>query len=65
MGNISIDDEVEVAISERIDRTKFETPQEYINFVLREVLQSDFNTGDEEASPERRIEEQLEDLGYL
>jgi hypothetical protein len=65
MSEISIEDDIEKSILKRIERTHFETLEEYVNFVLKEVLDSDTHNGDEESRQEQDLEEQLEDLGYL
>lgn len=65
MSEILIEDDVEEKVLERIEQTNFETTTEYVNFVLREVLECGTDTGDDEASQIQEIEEQMEDLGYI
>lgn len=66
MANINIDQDIEEVIGEKIEQTEFDSIEEYVNFVLREVIEADLSPETSE-SPDRdkAVQEQLEDLGYL
>lgn len=65
MTEIQIESGIEESISKRIKNTNFEGVDEYVNFVLREVLESRHNEENDVISKDEGIEEQLESLGYL
>lgn len=55
-------------VENRIPRTEWDTPEEYITFVLEEVLyRVEQETDDEEFEPvdEEEVKERLKSLGYL
>ena len=64
MTEITLDPDTEEIVSKKVVQTKFESVEEYVNFVVREVVtgrKSRNITEDED----RDLQEQLEDLGYL
>lgn len=65
MTEVEIDDDFADAIARRCDNTKFNSIEEYVNFVLQEVLREgdseDITSGEED----RNLDDHLEDLGYL
>lgn len=65
MSEIPIEDCIEEAILERIEGTNFNTSEEYVNFVLREVLESDNDISGSKNNQEQDLKSQLENLGYL
>lgn len=55
-------------VEKRIPRTEWDTPEEYITFVLEEVLyRVEQETDDEDFEPvdEEEVKERLKSLGYL
>ena len=55
-------------VDQRVPRTEFDSANEYIAFVLEEVLsQVESETGDEEVDTvnEDQVRDRLESLGYL
>lgn len=55
-------------VENRIPRTEWDTPEEYITFVLEEVLyRVEQETDDEDFEPvdEEEVKERLKSLGYL
>lgn len=65
MVTIEIQEDIDDAILARIEQTNFESSEEYVNFVLREVLESEVGANGDDPNKENNLEEQLEDLGYL
>lgn len=68
MTDIDIHPELRAEIDDRIEGTTFVSVDEYVDFVLREVLESDADAGEESAGPtdrDRDLTQQLEDLGYV
>mgnify|MGYP000064710827 CR=1 FL=1 len=66
---VEIKDEIYEKIKERIKGTEFSSVEEYVNFVLEEVLKDDedeeefeFELSEED---EEKIKERLKSLGYL
>ena len=67
---VEIKDEIYEKIKERIKGTEFSSVEEYVNFVLEEVLKDEdedeeefeFELGEED---EEKIKERLRSLGYL
>lgn len=52
----------------RLPRTEWETPEEYITYVMEEVLyrvEKETEDDDFEAVDEEEVKERLESLGYL
>lgn len=58
---------MKVKIKERIKGTEFSSVEEYVNFVLEEVLKDDEEEFEFELSEEdeEKIKERLRSLGYL
>lgn len=67
-GEIKIPKEIIGKIEERITGTEFKTVEEYVNFVLEEVIK---DTGEEEPEEvfseedEAKVKDRLRALGYL
>ncbi|RLG55694.1 MAG: CopG family transcriptional regulator [Candidatus Hydrothermarchaeota archaeon] len=65
---VEIKDEIYEKIKERIKGTEFSSVEEYVNFVLEEVLKDEdeeefeFELSEED---EEKIKERLKSLGYL
>jgi Arc/MetJ-type ribon-helix-helix transcriptional regulator len=65
---IELSDELVSRIEDRIQYTEFETPSEYIEHILEEVLYHVETTSVEEnreAVDEDEVQERLKSLGYL
>lgn len=65
MTTVTIDEDIEEAINDRIHRTKFENIDQYINFVLRELIGEDTNERKREDEDNDRLKSQLQNLGYI
>ena len=63
MANIIIDDEVIEKIRERLKATEFTSVEEYINYVLKQVIDKVGQTVSEEE--EAQVKERLKSLGYF
>ncbi|WP_208628471.1 hypothetical protein [Halomicrobium sp. IBSBa] len=61
---IELSDDVYSYCRETVDRTEFETVEEYAAFVLEQVVEAGDDEERSTAAPDRDIEEQLESLGY-
>ncbi|KCZ70623.1 hypothetical protein ANME2D_02644 [Candidatus Methanoperedens nitroreducens] len=67
-GEIKIPKEIIRKIEERIDETEFKSADEYIIFVLEEVLKEEDGEEPEEVlseEDEQKVKERLRALGYL
>jgi len=67
MKQVNIPDELYSAIEEKLEEFGFKTVDEYVTFVLEEVLKDD-NEGEEQVfseEEEEMIKKRLRDLGYL
>jgi len=64
---IQLPDSLVARVKSRLDRTKFETADEYVAFVLEETLtRVEAATEDTPTTvPEEEIQSRLESLGYL
>lgn len=77
MAKVEIKDETLEGIEERVEVSEFESVEEYVNFVLEEVLrqvegdgspEKDSGTEEEEGfdeEDEEAVQDRLRDLGYL
>lgn len=66
MTKVEIDPEIAESIKNRIEGTKFNSIEEYVNFLLVEVEQRDGSGSAKlENTEEIDIQNHLEDLGYL
>jgi hypothetical protein len=68
MTDLTISDELADRIDARVERTDFESPAEYAEFVLSEVVTRVERDGgsDESAETSREgVEDRLQSLGYL
>jgi Arc/MetJ-type ribon-helix-helix transcriptional regulator len=55
-------------VDERVTRTEFESADEYVAFVVGEVLahvEAEVGTDDADPVDERQVRDRLESLGYL
>lgn len=64
--SIQIPAALHAKIRSRMDRTDFETTQEYVLFVLEEVVRDGSPTpeGAESSVDDEKLQRRLEDLGY-
>lgn len=65
---VSIPDELYEKIEKNLEDFGFKTVDEYIAFVLEEVLKNDDDSGEEQVfseDEEEMIKKRLRDLGYL
>ncbi|MCD6463609.1 MAG: CopG family transcriptional regulator [Thermotogae bacterium] len=64
---VNIPDELYEKIEKSLDEFGFKTVDEYVEFVLREVLESDSSQEEQVFSKEEEemIKKRLRDLGYL
>lgn len=67
MLEVSLPDHLVSRVEERLPRTEFDTPSEYVAFVLEEVLVRVEDESDEEFTgvAEAEVKSRLESLGYL
>ena len=68
MTDLTISDDLADRISGRVERTDFESPDEYAEFVLSEVVTrvERTNEGGEPSEASREgVEDRLQSLGYL
>ncbi|AJG40175.1 hypothetical protein TRQ7_01640 [Thermotoga sp. RQ7] len=67
MKQVNIPDELYEAIEKKLEEYGFKTVDEYVTFVLREVLGSEEESESEVFSEEEEeiIKKRLRDLGYL
>lgn len=61
--NIEIKNEIYEKIKKRIEKSEFSSVEEYVNFVLEEVVKE--NEGEITEEEEEQIKERLRSLGYL
>lgn len=59
--------QVVARVEDRLPRTEFDSPDEYVAYVMEEVLHHVEARGDEEVEPvnEDQVRDRLESLGYL
>lgn len=63
---VTIPDRVYSAIEGRVERTEFDSTDEYVTFVLRSLLgELDQQDADEREEGSEELQERLESLGYL
>ncbi|MFC6993641.1 hypothetical protein ACFQH3_19105 [Haladaptatus sp. GCM10025707] len=65
MVQVEIGTEVVESINERIEGTSFESVEEYVNFVLKEVVKGKFEKTESLSEDDQDVEELLRSLGYL
>lgn len=63
---IKIKTEIADRIDERIEETKFESKEEYVNIVLEEIVCNQSHESKNRGYPDsdRNVDQHLEDLGY-
>ncbi len=64
MGKVEIRDETLEGIQERVKVSEFDSAEEYVNFVLEEVLRQ-VERDESPEEDEEAVEKRLRDLGYL
>ena len=67
-GAIALPERIVERVEKRLPRTEFDTPEEYITYVMEEVLyRVEKETGDEEFEEidEDQVRDRLKSLGYL
>ena len=55
-------------VEDRLSRTEWETPDEYITYVVKEVLsqvETELGSADNDDVTEEEVRSRLKDLGYL
>lgn len=65
---LELPDRIIARVEDRLPRTEFDTPEEYITFVLEEVLyrvEEDTEDDDFEPVDEDEVKNRLKSLGYL
>jgi len=68
MKQVNIPDELYKTIEEKLEEFGFKTVDEYVVFVLEEVIKGDAEEGEEKVFSEEEeevIKQRLRDLGYL
>jgi len=68
MTDLSISDELADRIDARVEHTDFESPAEYAEFVLSEVVtrvERDSESGEPSETSREGVEDRLQSLGYL
>lgn len=65
--SVSLPDHVLDRVDDRLPRTNFDTADEYVAYVLQEVLARVEDAGDDEyeSVDEREVENRLKSLGYM
>lgn len=63
--DIHLPEELEAELRRRVEGTEFETVEEYVLFVLREVVRDEESREGESVGHDAHVERRLEDLGYL
>lgn len=66
--SVALDPDLYERIQDRVRRTRFDSPEEYVDVVLREVVATaaeDSPDGAEDLSDDGEVESRLESLGYL
>lgn len=65
---VELPTELITQVENRLSRTEWETPDEYIAHVLKEVLsqvETEVDTSDEDDISKEEVRNRLRDLGYL
>lgn len=68
MPEVEVRDEIFGRIKQRVEETEFGSVDEYINFVLREVLselEEDFEGAEMDEADEEKVKDRLRSLGYM
>lgn len=66
--SVDLPDRIVTRVEERLPRTEWDDPSEYITYVLEEVLyrvEQETDDDDFEAVDEAEVEDRLKSLGYL
>jgi hypothetical protein len=66
--SLEIPERIVDRVNDRLPRTEWDTPEEYITFVMEEVLyrvEQETEDDDFEAVDEQEVKDRLKSLGYL
>lgn len=63
--SVELPERVVRRVEERLPGTEFSAPDEYVTFVVEEVLQSTDPAASEVEVDEQQVKDRLESLGYL
>lgn len=66
--NIQISEELNKKLEQKIKETKFSSIQEYVNYILEQVVSTSNNPNPEQAytkDEEAAMKERLEEMGYV
>ena len=65
---VELPTDVVTRVEDRLSRTEWETPDEYITYVVKEVLsqvETELGSADNDDVTEKEVRSRLKDLGYL
>jgi hypothetical protein len=65
---VELPTDVVTRVEDRLSRTEWETPDEYITYVVKEVLsqvETELGSADDDDITEEEVRSRLKDLGYL
>ncbi|WP_276997849.1 hypothetical protein [Haloquadratum walsbyi] len=65
---VELPTDVVTRVEDRLSRTEWETPDEYITYVVKEVLsqvETELGSADNDDVTEEEVRSRLKDLGYL
>ena len=65
---VELPTDVVTRVEDRLSRTEWETPDEYITYVVKEVLsqvETELGAADNDDVTEKEVRSRLKDLGYL
>jgi hypothetical protein len=65
---VELPTDVVTRVEDRLSRTEWETPDEYITYVVKEVLsqvETELGSADNDDITEEEVRSRLKDLGYL
>ncbi len=65
---VELPTDVVTRVEDRLSRTEWETPDEYITYVVKEVLsqvETELGAADNDDVTEEEVRSRLKDLGYL
>lgn len=65
---VELPTDVVTRVEDRLSRTEWETPDEYITYVVKEILsqvETELGSADNDDVTEEEVRSRLKDLGYL
>lgn len=65
MAEVEVEEDLVMLISKKCNKTQFKSVDEYVNFVLRELLREEEPKGERDLNEEFPPKDHLKDLGYL